>query len=125
MCMAMVQNFSEISSILPFTEFDFYDLYRKTFEKSELGRIRQKFPLHEMSDNFGLISKSMRPKIGLRSYFTQEGKVVLMLLKMYTGLRSPKLMWRLNGNIYYQLFCSVRIAPMHPIRNYSFITMAF
>lgn len=78
--MAMVQNFSEISSILPFTEFDFYDLYRKTFEKNELGRIRQKFPLYEMADNFGLISKSMRPKIGLRSYFTQEGKVVLMLL---------------------------------------------
>ena len=41
-CMAKVQNFAEISPNLPFTEFDFYELYRQTFEHSELGRIRQK-----------------------------------------------------------------------------------
>lgn len=41
-----------------------------------------------------------------------------MFLKMYTGLSSPKLMEHLNGNVHYQLFCDVRIDPMHPLTNY-------
>ena len=52
-----------------------------------------------MAENFGLVRKSMRPKLGRRSFFTPEGKVALMFLKMYTGLSSPKLMEQLNGNI--------------------------
>ena len=78
-CMAKVQNFSGISPNLPFTEFDFYDLYRRTFEKSELGRIRRMLPLHEMAECFGLTSKVMRPKLGRRAYFTPEGKVALKI----------------------------------------------
>lgn len=54
--MAKVQNFSEISPDLPFTEYNFYDLYRQTFENSELGRIKKKLPLHEMAENLGLIN---------------------------------------------------------------------
>ena len=46
-------------------------------------------PLRKMAENFGLVRKSLRPKLGRRSYFTPEGKVVLMFLKMYTGLRYP------------------------------------
>ena len=68
-----------------------YDLYRSTFEKSELGRMKKLLPLHAMAENFGLVSKSMRPKLGRKSYFTPEGKVALMFLKMYTGLSCPKL----------------------------------
>ena len=120
-CMAKVQNFSGISPNLPFTEFDFYDLYRRTFEKSELGRIRRMLPLHEMAECFGLTSKVMRPKLGRRAYFTPEGKVALMFLKMYTGLSSPKLMEQLNGNIHYQLFCDVRIDPVQPLTNYKLL----
>lgn len=116
--MAKVQNFSGISPDLPFTEFDFYELYRRTFETSELGKIRKRLPLGEMAENFGLISKSMRAKKGRKTYFTPEGKVALMFLKMYTGLSSPKLMEHLNGNVHYQLFCDVRIDPMHPLTNY-------
>lgn len=124
--MAKVQNFSEISPDLPFTEFDFYDLYRQTFGKSELGRIRRKLPLHEIAEkNFGLTRKSMRPKRGRRAYFTPEGKVALMFLKMYTGLSSPKLMEQLNGNIHYQMFCDVRIDPMHPLTNYKLLDDVF
>ena len=59
--MAKVQNFFEISPDLPFTEFDFYELYRRTFETSELGKIRKR---GEMAENFGLTSKSMRAKKG-------------------------------------------------------------
>ena len=89
--MSKVRNFAELAPNIGFSEFDFYDLYRSTFEKSELGRIKKLLPLHAMAENFGLVSKSMRPKPGCKSYFTPEGKVALMFLKMYTGLSCPKL----------------------------------
>ena len=106
-----VRNFAELAPNIGFSEFDFYDLYRSTFEKSELGRMKKLLPLHEMAENFGLVSKSMRPKLGRKSYFTHDGKVALMFLKMYTGLSCPKLMEQLNGNIHCQMFC-VRISAM-------------
>ena len=65
--------------------------------------MKKLLPLHAMAENFGLVSKSLRPKPGRRSYFTPEGKVALMFLKMYTdatcyesGMRyptDPKLLW--------------------------------
>ena len=106
-CMSKVRNDAEIAPNIGFSEFDFYDLYRSTFEKSELGRMKKLLPLHAMAENFGRVSKSLRPKLGRRSYFTPEGKVALMFLKMYTGLSCPKLMEQLNGNIHYQMFCDV------------------
>ena len=124
-CIAKVQNFSGISPDLPFTEFDFYDLYRKTFENSELGRIKKKLPLREVAENLGLTNRSMRAKVGRRSYFTPEGKVALMFLKMYTGLSCPKLMEQLNGNIHYQIFCDVTIDSMKPLRNYRVLDDVF
>ena len=120
-CMAKVRNLAEIAPNIRFTEFDFYDLYRSTFEKSGLGRIKKLLPLREMAENFGLVIKSMRPKLRRRSYFTPEGKVALMFLKMYTGLSCPKLMEQLNGNIHYQMFCDVIIAPMRPLTNYKLL----
>ena len=89
--MSKVRNFAELAPNIGFSEFDFYDLYRSTFEKGELGRMKKLLPLHAMAENFGLVSKSMRPKLGCKSYFTPEGKVALMFLKMYTGLSCPKL----------------------------------
>lgn len=38
--MIKIQNLSGITPDLPFTEYDFYGLYRRTFEKSELGMIK-------------------------------------------------------------------------------------
>ena len=61
-CMVKVQNFSGISPDLPFTEFDFYELYRRTFATGEPGKIRERLPLGEMAENFGLTSKSMRAR---------------------------------------------------------------
>ena len=81
-------------------------------------RMKKLLPLHAMAENFGLVSKSMRPKLGRKSYFTPEGKVALMFLKMYTGLSCPKLMEQLNGNIHYQMFCDVIIDPTRPLVNY-------
>ena len=116
-----VRNFAELAPNIGFSEFDFYDLYRSTFEKSELGRMKKLLPLHAMAENFGLVSKSLRPKLGRRSYFTAEGKVALMFLKMYTGLSCPKLMEQLNGNIHYQMFCDVIIDPARPLTNYKLL----
>lgn len=67
--------------------------------------------LHEMAENFGLVSKSMKPKLGRKSYFTPEGKVALMFLKMKT---------QLSGNIHFQLFCGIAIDPTHPLTNYNY-----
>ena len=66
------------------------------FEKSELVRIKKLLLHREMSENFGLIRKSMRPKLGRESFFTPEGKVALMFLKMYTGLCCQKLLKQLK-----------------------------
>ena len=121
LAMTKVRNFAEIAPNIGFTEFDFYDLYRSTFEKSELGRIKKLLPLREMAESFGLVSRSMRPKLGRRPYFTPEGKVALMFLKMYTGLSCPKLMEQLNGNIHYQMFCDVIIDPNRPLTNYKLL----
>jgi len=55
--MAKVQNFAGISPNLPFTEYNFYDLYRQTFENSELGKIKANLPLREMAENFGWSDK--------------------------------------------------------------------
>ena len=60
--------------------------------KSELGRMKSLLPLREMAVNLGLISKSMMPKRGRKSYFTPEGKEALMFLKMNTQLSTPKQM---------------------------------
>ena len=119
--MAKVQKIAEITPNIPFSEFNFYDLYRSTFEKSELGRIKRLLPLKEMAENFGLASKSMKPKLGRKAFFTPEGKVALMFLKMYTGLSCPKLMEQLNGNIHYQMFCDVIIDPTRPLTNYKLL----
>ena len=119
--MSKVQNFAEIAPNLPFTEFDFYDLYRKTFEKSELGRIKKQIPLHEMAENLGLVDGSMRRKPGRKAFFTPEGKVALMFLKMYTQLSFPKLLEQLNGNIHFQIFCDIAIDPTHPLTNYKLL----
>ena len=115
------RNFSKIAPNIAFPEFNFYELYYSTFEKSELGRIKKLLPLREMAENFGLVRKSMRPKLGRRSFFTPEGKVALMFLKMYTGLSCPKLLEQLNGNIHYQIFCDVIIDPTRPLTNYKLL----
>ena len=119
--MSKVRNFSEIAPNIAFPEFNFYKLYYSTFEKRELGRIKKLLPLREMADNFGLVRKSMRPKLGRKSFFTSDGKVALMFLKMYTGLSCPKQVEQLNGNIHYQIFCDVIIDPTRPLTNYKLL----
>ncbi len=120
-CMAKIRNFAEIAPNLPFTEYNFYEEYRGAFEKTELGWMKKILPLHEMAKSLGLVNASLRPKRGRRSYFTPEGKVALMFLKMKTQMSFPKLMEALNGNIFYQMFCDIVIDPAHPLTNYKLL----
>ena len=83
--------------------------------------MKKLLPLHEMAESFGLVSKSMMPKRGRKSYFTPEGKVALMFLKMYTQMSFPKLMEQLNGNVHYQMFCDIIIDPARPLTNYKLL----
>ena len=119
--MAKVQHISGITKRLPFEDLDIYDLFRVTFENSELGRMKRLLPLHEMAVNFGLVSKRHERKRGPKPYFSPEGKVALMFLKMYTQLSAPKLLEQLNGNIHYQIFCDISINPLRPLKNYKLI----
>ena len=91
--MSKVQNFSEIAPNIAFPEFNFYELYYSTFEKSELGRIKKLLPLRKMAEDFGLVRKSMR----------------------------SKLLEQLNVNIHYQIFCDVIIDPTRPLTNYKLL----
>ncbi len=119
--MAKIQQISEIAQSLPFSEYDFYDLYRRTFTWTELGRMKRLLPLHEMALSFGLVRKPRYGARGRKPFFSPEGKVALMFLKMYTGLSAPKLMEQLNGNIHYQIFCGISINPLRPLTNYKLI----
>ena len=122
--MAKVRNLSDIQQEIAFTEFDFYQQYVETFKTSELGRIQSLLPLREMATSFGLIEekpRNIRAKRGRKSFFTPEGKVALAFLKMYTGLSAQRLMEALNGNIYYQIFCGIRISPENQLTNYKLI----
>ena len=119
--MAKVQHISGISKRIPFEGFDFYDLFRITFETSELGRMKHLLPLHEMAVNFGLVSNHPERKRGPKPFFSPEGKVALMFLKMYTQMSAPKLLEQLNGNVHYQIFCDISINPLSPLTNYKLI----
>ena len=119
--MAKVQHISGITKRIPFEGFDSYDLFRITFENSELGRMKRLLPLHEMAMNFGLVSNRPERKRGPKPFFSPEGKVALMFLKMYTQLSAPKLLEQQNGNVHYQIFCDISINPLSPLRNYKLI----
>jgi hypothetical protein len=83
--------------------------------------MKRLLPLHEMALNFGLVSNRPERKRGPKPFFSPEGKVALMFLKMYTQLSAPKLLEQLNGNVHYQIFCDISINPLSPLRNYKLI----
>ena len=87
--MSKVRNFSEIAPNIAFQEFNFYELYYSTFEKSELGRIKKLLPLREMAENFGLVRKSMRPKLLDDIMMELAGKLKIQQLQ---GILADK--WR-------------------------------
>ena len=122
--MAKIQKLSDIQQEISFTECDFYHRYEESFKSSELGRIKSLLPLGEMAISFGLVEenpKNLRTQRGRKPFFTLEGKVALVFLKMHTGPSAQKLMEALNGNIHYQIVCGIRICPESQLTNYKLI----
>ena len=111
-----LRKISEITAILPFTEFDFLQKYRDSFAVSELGRIYAQLPLKEMADTIRSHFPKTHPQ-GNSPMFPPEGEVALMFLKSYTGLSDDGLIEMLNGSIHMQMFCGVLIDPAKPIKN--------
>ena len=66
--MSKVRNFSEIAPNNAFPEFNFYEFYYSTFEKSELDRIKKLLPLREMAANFDLVEKH-EAEAGVQVFF--------------------------------------------------------
>jgi len=83
--------------------------------------MKRLLPLREMAVNFGLANTRYERKRGPKPFFSAEGKVALMFLKMHTGLSAPKLLEQLNGNVHYQIFCDIYINPLCPLTNYKLI----
>ena len=82
-----VRNIAELAPNIGFSEFDFYDLDRSTFEKSELGRMKKLLPLHAMAENFGLVSKELarvRATAMKGSFGTQKEHHDLRRVKAWT-----------------------------------------
>lgn len=74
--MAKIQNLSEISPEIRFTEYDFYDFYTKTFRMTELGRMHSLIPFKQLVEDFGL-RRHGRHMCGRKPFFTPEGKIAL------------------------------------------------
>ena len=116
--MSKIQNISEIHPTLGFTEFDILEKYRKSFNESELGRLHSVFPFEVIARTMGLSEN----RLGRRNMFSPSAKIAIMILKAYTGLSDRHLVEHLNGNIHYQMFCGIMIAPSFPITNYKIVS---
>ena len=116
--MVKIQNISEIHPTLGFLEFDILGKYRKSFNESELGRLHSVFPFECMAKAAGLSEQ----RLGRRNIFIPCTKIVLMVLKAYTGFSDRQLVEYLNGNIHYQMFCGIMIDPSFPITNFKIVS---
>jgi hypothetical protein len=87
--------------------------FQAGFLQTNLGKIYQAIPWKELIIVFDLKVHS----VGLKAYFSPQGKLALIFLKHYANCSDQQLIEQLSGNIYYQLFCGVLIAPDKPLTN--------
>ena len=111
-----LQQISDISPTIAFTEFDILQKYCESFRISELGRIRSLLPIKEMAKVINSHFRRKHPQ-GKKPMFSPEGEVALMFLKSYLATSDDGLVEMLNGNIHMQMFCGVYIDPERPIKN--------
>jgi len=104
----------EINFISPQKEFF---LYWNSFRKSELGRIYQVIPWHELTKKLRV--KEYRKGPG--RIFSPQGMLALMFLKSYVDCSDRKLISHLNGNIDFQIFCGIFLGPER-ISNYKIVS---
>ncbi len=70
--MSKARNFPEIVPNIAFPEFNFYELYYSTFEKSELGRIKKRLPLREIAEDLLGVREESDLEIITRMYRQQK-----------------------------------------------------
>ena len=87
--MAKIQNLSEISPEIRFTEYDFYDFYTKTFRMTELWRMHSLIPFKQLVKDFGL-RRHGRHMCGRKPFFTPEGKIAFHFMARFLAMAELK-----------------------------------
>jgi len=114
-----IRRISERQVKIHFPDFDsHYEKYLESFYQTELGGLHKSIPWDNLVKSFGLKEKVKGPDC----IFSPKGKLALMFLKNYTCSSDNKLIEQLNGNIYYQIFCDMIIAPGHLIKNFKIVS---
>ena len=114
-----VRRISEFQSIIHFPDFDsHYEKYVESFKRTELGKIYNAIPWRECCRALELKEYHKGPKC----IFSPIGKLALMFLKHYTGATDNRLIEQLNGNVYYQIFCDLILAPGYHINNFKIVS---
>ena len=81
--MSKARYFPEIVPNIAFPEFNFYELYYSTFEKSELGRIKKLLPLREIAEDLLAVREESDLEIITRMY--RQQKKLMMRLRQIKG----------------------------------------
>jgi len=96
-----------------------FDLYWKSFEGSELGKIYHQIPWDILVRSFKIRRKDRR---GRKPLFSLRSKIALMFLKSYTKLSDKALFERLHSDIHFQFFCNIYISPDQRLKDYKAIS---
>lgn len=96
-----------------------FDLYWKSFEDSELGKLYRQIPWASLASSFKLRRKDRR---GRKPLFSLRSKIALMFLKSYTKLSDKALFERLHSDIHFQFFCDIYISPDQRIKDFKVIS---
>lgn len=104
-----IQNISDITLTLPFTEFDYLQTYRIALQKANLVAFIPSSHLRSWQQSIRIAL--VRVSVG-KNLFSAGKEFALMFLKSYTGLSDDGLIELLNGSIHMQIFCGDR--PFQP-----------
>ena len=74
--------------------------------------MKKHLPLREMAESLGLVSKSVMPKSGRKSYFNPEGKEAQMFLKMKTQMSQSGITLELKERLGALKFLLERMSAM-------------
>jgi len=114
-----IRRISEFQAKIHFPNFDsHYEKYLDSFSKTNLGKIYRSIPWGAMVRSLDL----KEYKKGPDCLFSSRGKLALMFLKHYCGCSDKKLIEQLNGNVYYQIFCDIVLAPGQHIENFKIVS---
>ncbi len=108
----------QLSRVSPFFLPEALNKQYHLFKKSNLGKIYQAIPWEKITKELAVKTNNKGPQ----NIFPPNGRVALMLLKSYAQTSDKKLIEHINGNIYYQFFCGIRLLPGQQITNYKIVS---